>query len=95
VARGSAGVLLADVGSQVSIGRKEFFPPHLCVNALTPGEVGGEIFDMDLHPGPVGGEQVQGHAPFFPDQNRLVAVGGQRYLDGVLVWPIRLARVLG
>jgi len=44
--------------------------------ALSPGEVGGEIFDMDLHPGPVGGEQVQGQAPFLDDQDGPVALGG-------------------
>jgi hypothetical protein len=45
----------------------------------------GEIFDMDLHPGPVSGEQVQGHAPFLPDHDGLVAIGCQRGLDDFLV----------
>ena len=58
----------------------------------TPGEVSGEIFDVDLPSGPVVGEQVQGHAPFLENQDGLVAVGGQRGLDDMLV---RLARVLG
>ena len=40
---------------------------------------------MDLDPGPVAGEQVQGHAPFLDDQDGLVAVGGQRGLDDELV----------
>ena len=70
----------------------ELVPPRRGVDALTPGEVGGEIFDMDLHPGPVGGEQVQGHAPFLPDQDGLAAVGGQRGLDDMLV---RLAQCHG
>src|SRR5258708_7772442 len=39
-------------------------------------------------PGEVGG----GHAPFLPDQDGLVAVGGQRGLDEMLV---RLARLHG
>jgi hypothetical protein len=56
------------------IGREELVPPRVGVAALTPGEVGGEIFDMDLDPRPVGGEQIQGHAPFLPDQDGLVAV---------------------
>jgi hypothetical protein len=49
-----------------------------------------EIFDMDLHPRPVRGEQVRGHAPFLPDHHGLVAVGGQRDFDDLLV---RLTRV--
>ena len=66
--------VLADLGRQVLIGRLELVPPRVAVAALTPGEVGGEILDMDLHPRPVGGEQAQGHAPFLGDQDRLVAV---------------------
>src|SRR6266496_4098242 len=53
------GTVLADAGGQVFIGRLELVPPRVGVAALTPGEVGGEIFDMDLDPRPVGGEQVQ------------------------------------
>src|SRR5215831_6513237 len=86
------GAFLADVGCQVLIGRQELVPPRVGVAALTPREVGGEIFDMDLDPRSVGGELVQGHAPFFPDQDGLVAVGGQRGLDDLLV---PLARSLG
>ncbi len=59
------------------------------VAALTPGEVGGEIFDVDLDPGPVGGEQVHGHAPFFQDQDGVVAAGGQHDLDDLLVRPVQ------
>jgi len=40
---------------------------------------------MDPHPRPVGGEQFQGHAPFLDDQDGLVAIGGQRDLDDILV----------
>jgi dihydrofolate reductase len=82
----------AEVGRQALIGRVELVPPRLgVVPALTPGEVVGEIFDMELHPGPVRGEQVQRHAPFLPDHDGLVAVGGQHGLDLLLV---RLVRVL-
>ena len=74
------------------ISRQEFAPPRVGVAALTPGHVGGEIFDMDLDPGSVGGEMVHGHAPFFPDQHGVAAIGGQRDLDDMLA---RLARLLG
>ena len=74
--------VLADGGRQVFIGRLELVPPRVGVAALTPGEVGGEIFDMDLDPRPVGGELVQGHAPFLPDQDGLVTVGGAPVADG-------------
>src|ERR1700729_121925 len=67
-------------------------PPRLAVAALTPGDVGGEIFDMDLDPRPVGGEMVQRHAPFRENQDGLVAVGGQGGLDDMLV---RRVRALG
>jgi hypothetical protein len=56
------------------IGGLELGPPPGGVDAVTPGEVGGEIFDMNLHPGPEGGEQVQGHAPFLPDQDGKAAL---------------------
>src|SRR5262249_14219070 len=79
----------------------ELAPPRLGVAALTPGEVGGEIFGMDLPPGPVGGEHVQGHALYLDDQESLVAVGGQRGLDRrverrhTLPLPIGLVRFPG
>ena len=44
---------------------------------------------MDLDPGPVAGQLVQGHAPFLPDQDGLVAVGRQRDLDDLLVRLVR------
>ncbi len=47
--------------------------------------MGGEILGVDLIPGPVGGDQVRGHAPGLDDQDGLVAVGGQRGLDGLVV----------
>src|SRR5213080_3281546 len=50
-------------------------PPCLGVAALTPGEVRGEILDMDLHPRPVGGERVQEHATFLENQGGLPARG--------------------
>ena len=37
--------MLAEVGGQVLIGRKEFLPPRFGVAALTAYEVRGEIFD--------------------------------------------------
>lgn len=52
--------VLADSGRQVLIGRGELSPPRLDVAALTVGEVGGEIFGVDLPPDPLGGDQVQG-----------------------------------
>src|SRR6266511_4106503 len=83
---------LAEVGRQVLVGRVELVPPRLgVVTAISPGEVVGEIFDVDLHPGPVSGEQVQGHPPCFPDHHGLVAVGGQHDLGFVLA---RLVRFL-
>ena len=81
---------LPDLGRQVLIGGDELVPPRLHVAAFTPGEVIGEMFDMDLHPGPIGGEQVEGQAALLDDQDRLVAGGGQRHLDDGLV---RLTRV--
>ncbi len=54
---------LADVGRQVPVGRHELGPPRLAVAEFPPGEVGGEVFDVDLVPGSVLGEQVHGHAP--------------------------------
>jgi hypothetical protein len=75
---------LADVGRQVLISRNEFCPPRLGVAALTPGQVGGEIFGVDLPPGPIGGDPVQGHALDLDDQDGLAAVGGQRGLDNLV-----------
>jgi hypothetical protein len=42
----------ADDGSPRPVGREELVPPRVGVAALTTGEVRGEIFDVDLHPGP-------------------------------------------
>src|SRR2546430_677345 len=53
--------LLAEVGRQVLIRRDEFVPPRLCVAALTTGDVMGGIFGVDLPPGPVEGDLVEGH----------------------------------
>src|SRR5260221_1872231 len=77
---------LAEVGRQALIGRDELVPPRLAVAALTPGEVGGETFGVDLPSGPVEGDLVQGHAPDLDDQDGLAAVGGQRGLDGLVEW---------
>ena len=59
---------LAELGRQGLIGRLEFLPPRFGVAALPPGDMGGEVFDVDLYPGSVGSEQVHGHAPFFEDK---------------------------
>jgi len=45
--------------------------PLVVTTALMSVEMVGEIFDMDLHSGPVSREQVQGHAPFLPDHDGL------------------------
>jgi hypothetical protein len=76
------------------ISREKALPPLLgtYLAALIPGDVGGEIFDVDLPPGSVGGELVEAHAAFLEDQDRVVTAGGQRGLDGVLV---RLSHMLG
>jgi hypothetical protein len=47
-----AAAVLADVGRQVLVGGLELGPPRGGVDAITPSEVGGEIFDVDLHPAP-------------------------------------------
>src|SRR5258705_13190691 len=62
---------------QLLIGRDELVPPRLDVAALTPGDVGGEAFGVDLPPGPVEGDLVQGQTGDLDDQDGLVAVGGQ------------------
>src|SRR6266853_2212093 len=78
------GQCLADVGRQVLIGRDELVPPRLAVATLTPGEVSGEIFGVDLPPGSIEGDLVQGHALDLDDQDGLVAVSGQRGLDSLV-----------
>jgi hypothetical protein len=83
-------VWLAAAGGEALVGREELVPPGAGVAALTPREVGGEIFDMNLDAGSVGGELVWGHAPFLPDEDGLVAIDGQRDLDGLLVWLVGL-----
>src|SRR5216684_2326697 len=67
------GQCLMDVGGQFLIGRDELIPPRLAVAALTPGEVGAEIFGVDLPPRPVERDLVQGHALDLDDQDGLVA----------------------
>src|SRR6266508_2417593 len=49
---------LADVGRQVLIGRFELVEPRLGVVALAPGDVCGEILDVDLESRSVGPEEV-------------------------------------
>ena len=49
---------LQHMAASVSIGGQELAPPPLG-GAVTPSDVGGEIFDVD-QPRPVGSELVQG-----------------------------------
>src|SRR6266849_8528780 len=79
-----SGGWLAHVGCQALIGRDEVVPARLGVAALTPGDVSGEIFGVDLPPGPVEGDLVQGHALDLDDQDGLIAVRGQRGLEGLV-----------
>src|SRR5467141_806447 len=81
--RCSAGTL-ADVRCQVLKDREELVPPRLRVAALTPGEVGGESFGVDLPPNRVEGELVPGQDLALEDQVSVIAVGGQRGLDGLV-----------
>src|SRR4029077_10704735 len=75
---------LADVGRQILVEWDEFVPARLGVAALTPGEIGGEILDVDLVPCSVEGDLVEGHALDLDGQESLVAVGGQRDLDDLV-----------
>ena len=63
-------------------------PPLPRVAAFAAGEVGGEIFDVDLVSCPVCGYLLQGHAAVLDDQDGLDAVGGKRRLDDAVryVW---------
>src|SRR5260370_10358637 len=78
------GQCLVEVGRQVLIAGDELEPPRLNVGALTPGEVGGEIFGVDLPPCPVRGDRVQGHPLDRDDQDGLAAVSSQRCLNGLI-----------
>src|SRR5205814_8792050 len=71
--------------AQRPIGRQELFPSPLCVAALSPGDVVRQVLDMNLHARAVRSYLLHGHAPFLYDQDRLVAVSGQRGLDDVLL----------
>ena len=74
------------------MGRVECIPPPLdVVAALPPRKVVSKILDMELHPSPISGKEIQRHAPFFPHHVGLIAVGGQPHLDVVFV---RLVSVL-
>jgi hypothetical protein len=53
---GRSALVLREIGGQILIGGVEFLPPHPRVAAFTPGEVGGEIFDVDLVSRAVGGD---------------------------------------
>src|SRR5260370_25447254 len=51
-------VVLTDLGRQVLIPGHELAPPRLAVDALSPGDVRGEILGMDLPPGAIGSDPV-------------------------------------
>src|SRR6478609_12055621 len=90
-----SGRRLVEVGRKVLVVRDEFAPARLGVAALTPGEVGGEIFDVDLPSGPIEGNLVERHAPDLDDQNGLLAAGGQRGLNGRVEWRRALSLAIG
>ena len=68
-----SGQCLADDGSQVLIGKDEFVPQRLAVEALTPAEVGGEIFGGDHRR--VGQGDSAAHLLVFARAQDGVAVG--------------------
>ena len=49
-----SGQYLAELGRQGFIGGLELLPPRVGVASFPPGDVGGEVFDVDLYPGSVG-----------------------------------------
>jgi hypothetical protein len=62
----------AEVGRQALVGRVEFLPScRRVAAALSPSEVIGEVFDMELYSGPISGEQAHGHPSFFPDHSSI------------------------
>src|SRR5579863_8286842 len=60
---------LLDAGREFLIGRVELAPPRPEIVALPPGEVGAEVLDLGMDPGPVGGEQPHRHAPLLPGED--------------------------
>jgi hypothetical protein len=84
-ARGRFTVVLGEIGGQLLVGGVDLLPPRPRVAAFTAGEVGGEVFAVDLVSRPVGGDLLQGQTAVLDDQDSLVAVGGKCCLDGA-VW---------
>src|SRR3954470_17764303 len=56
-------------------------PSRPCVAAFPAVEVGREILEVDLVPGAVGGDLVQGQATILDDQDGVVVLGGEGRLD--------------
>ena len=86
------GLALVDRGGQVLIGRFELVEPRLAVAALAPGNVCGEIFDVNLESSSVSPETIQSHAALLDHEDRMVAVADQGDLGAVLVRLIRVFR---
>src|SRR5947209_10026181 len=74
---------LAD--AQCFVGWEELVPAGLDVAELATADVVGQMLDVNLDPRAVGWEQVDGHAPLFPDQAGLSALGNQLGLDHSLL----------
>ena len=74
---------LAD--AECFVGWEELVPPGLDVAELATADVVGQMLDVNLDPRAVGWEQVDGHAPLFPDQPGLSALGNQQGLDHSLL----------
>jgi hypothetical protein len=63
----SSLLCLPDLRCQLVIRRLQLGPTRLGVAALAASEVSGEVFHVDLDPGPVGGNPVDLHPSFLPD----------------------------
>src|SRR4029077_15831092 len=74
---------LAD--AQRFVGCEELVPAGLDVAELATADVVGQMLDVNLDPRAVGWEQVDGHAPLFPDQPGLSALGNQLGLSHSLL----------
>ena len=75
---------LIDIDCQGLVHGFELTPTSVSVAALAPGQVGGEVLDVDLVPGAISGEILQWHPPLLDDEDGLVTVGGQRDLGDLL-----------
>src|SRR5439155_6298930 len=71
--------------AQCFVGWEELVPAGLDVAELATADVVGQMLDVNLDPRAVGWEQVDGHAPLFPDQAGLSALGNQLGLDHSLL----------